>query len=255
MVNTDPLAGLGLLDPALGREPSETEWTRARASVERIMSDDRTACVRRRSRVRRPRLAAITTVAAVAAVGAVVVPSVLPSAADRAFAAWTTDPVELTSTQPLPLAEDCAQFGGGGTVTAADVLVAERRGPATQLLLHKGPAVAECVSFDSESVVGWTQVAGWPAAHPSGRTVTVDLLDSHGSGGDAFSNIAGRVGTDVAGVDVVRASGQVVHASVRDGWLTGWWPGADALDLRPIKIVVHTTDGTSATFAATDLLS
>ncbi|WIX83513.1 hypothetical protein QRX50_23505 [Amycolatopsis carbonis] len=190
-----------------------------------------------------------------AAVGAVVVPSVVPSTADRAFAAWTTDPVQLTAPQSLPLAQDCARFSGGGTVTAADVLVAERRGMATQLLLRKGPTVAECVSFDSESVVGWSAVADWPVAHPTGRTVVVDLLDSHGSGGDAFSNIAGRVGDDVTSVDVVRRSGQVVHASVRDAWLTAWWPGDDALDVSPMKIVVHATDGAAATFAANEPLS
>jgi hypothetical protein len=43
--------------------------------------------------------------------------------------------------------------------------------------------------------------------------------------GQAFRQLAGRVGPDVTGVTLVLADGSTVEATVANGWFAAWWPG------------------------------
>jgi len=238
---------LALLDPARGREPSAEEWIRARAAVDRIVASGDTGPAHVRPASRRRRFALVGAVAAVAAAGAVAVPALLPGTAEKAFAAWTAEPVELTGSQALPLAEKCAEDWDTGSVSPSDVIIAERRGVATLLILRRGAGSAECLSLDSKNAGARMGLFDGPAPPPPAGTATIETMSSYGSGDNQYSNVVGLVGPAVTGVDVVLPDGQVIETSVRSGWWAAWWPGPEGGEVNTIRVVVHGASG-DATF-------
>lgn len=93
------LRSLAVLDPARGREPSAMEWTRSQAAVERMMTAGQPARLSRRRWLLAGAAAAVAGV-----VGAVVVPALIPGAAEEAVASWTAAPTSRTGDQVLPQA-------------------------------------------------------------------------------------------------------------------------------------------------------
>jgi hypothetical protein len=97
------LAELSVLDPARGREPDSFERLRSDAALDRIIEGPR----------HRPMMRRTLIGATAAAVGAaLVVPSLFPSAADKAFASWTATPTPVTGQQVLPSARTCVSGFG-----------------------------------------------------------------------------------------------------------------------------------------------
>ncbi len=83
------LEQLTVLDPARGRQPSDAEWARSRAMVDRVTAG-------RPARPMRRTLVVVAAAAAAGAVGAVTLPSLLHSTAETAYASWTPAPGSLT---------------------------------------------------------------------------------------------------------------------------------------------------------------
>ncbi|WP_432843425.1 hypothetical protein [Dactylosporangium sp. CA-092794] len=231
---------LAVLDPARGREPSEAEWIRSRAAVDRIVAGPR----------RRParRWALVGGGAAVAgAAAAVLVPALLPGTAERAVAAWTAVPSARTGEQVLPQARACARNGVGGsaaTVQPADVLLAEQRGVATLLIMRKAGTVVECLSVGDDALAAMGLAGDGPLPPVAAGTVTLETMSSLGSGKHMWSNIVGLVGPGVTGVDVRLDNGRVVRASVKAGWWAAWWPGPEGGEVDHLTVLVHTGGGT-----------
>ncbi|MEV4759127.1 hypothetical protein AB0J86_29075 [Micromonospora sp. NPDC049559] len=240
------LADLAVLDPAAGREPSPEEWIRARAAVDRMIAPGEPADARARPRPLGRRFALVGAVAAVAAAGVVVVPALLPSTAEKASAAWTPEPSELTGSQVLPLARECAEAWEAGAPGADDVIVAERRGVASLLIMQRGAGSAECLSLDSHEVTAWMGLTEGPGATPPDGTVTIETMSSVGEGRSQYSNVVGRVGASVVGIDLVMPDGEVIRPSVRAGWWAAWWPGPEGGEVNTFRVVVHTAAGDSA---------
>jgi hypothetical protein len=240
------LEQLAVLDPAGGREPTAMDWTRSRAMLERVMADER-----RRTPVRRWLSVGVAAVA-VGGVAAVVLPSLLPSAADKAFGSWTAAPDELTGAQVLPQARLCAGNGVGGrssSVDPADVLLAERRGLATLLIMRKaGGVVVECMSAGpgkDEQLASMSLADGTLPTPPAG-TVDLQTMSSSGDGDGQWSNIVGLVGSGVTAVDVRLDRGQVFQASVKNGWWAAWWPGPEGGEVDHLTVIVHTAKGATS---------
>ena len=241
-----------ILDPARGREPSPAEFSRSQAAVERMMA----APVKRAAPVRRIAIG-LTAVAAAAVAGVLVVPAVLPSAADQAVASWTPEPGSLTGADVLPQARSCAEVGILGfdpaTVTSADVLLADQRGAATSLILRRGDKLVECMSVDGDNRFASMALADGPLPPVGREHVTIETQSSVGEGGAQFSQIAGRVDGSVARIDIVLADGTVVRTSSREGWWTAWWPGPAGGEVDTFEIRVTTEDGATKSYRQSQL--
>jgi hypothetical protein len=242
------LEQLTVLDPSRGREPSASEWARSQALVDRMTSG-------RRSRPMRRTLVVVAAAAVVGVVGAVTLPSLLQSTAERAYASWTPAPGSLTGEQVLPQARTCAGNGvgeadgaGGQRVVAdpADVLLAEQRGLATLLIMRKSNGViVECMSTgpgQDDQLASMSLADRKPPAPPAG-TVSLETMSSSGEGDTQWSNIVGLVGPGVTAVEVRLDGGRVFQASVRNGWWAAWWPGPEGGEVDTLTVTVHTAAG------------
>ncbi|WP_305785634.1 hypothetical protein [Symbioplanes lichenis] len=230
---------LSVLDPSRDREPTEMEWARSRAAVERAIAGGRPAPA--------PNRRWLTAGAALAlgVAAAVVVPAVLPGAGNEAIASWTAVPTARTGDQVLPQARECARNDVGGTstdsVAPADVLLAEQRGKATLLVLRKpGDITVECLSAGDVGMASMslTGPGAVPPPAPAG-SVTLETMSSYGDGDDMWSNIIGLAGPGVTGVEVRLDNGRVIQASVRNGWWGAWWPGPEGGEVDTFTVVVH----------------
>ncbi|MEH0937270.1 hypothetical protein [Micromonospora psammae] len=237
-----------MLDPARGRTPTQMEWTRSKASIERLMAGQAAAASVRRP-VKRRLVMGLAAVAAGAA-AVVAVPALLPGAAEKAMAAWTPTPGSLTGAQVLPQARECAGSDVGGSssaVKAEDVLLAEQRGLATLLIMKKSSGViVECLSAgDGDQLASMGLANGPLPVVPAGK-VDLQTMSSMGDGDEQLSNIVGLVGPEVTRVDVALDNGKVFQASVKSGWWAAWWPGSEGGEVDRLTVTVHTAKGTTS---------
>jgi hypothetical protein len=244
------LERLSTLDPARGREPTAAEWARSRAFVERVMAGEAGRRPAGRPRAGRWLLAG-TAAVATGAVAAVLVPALLPGAAEKAVASWTAVPSSRTGEQVLPQARACAGNGVGGSSSAVhpqDVLLAEQRGVATLLIMRKaGGEVVECLSVGDDAVASMGLTGAAPPPVPPAGTVNLETMSSLGDGDDLWSNIVGLAGPGVTAVELRLDDGRLVQASVRNGWWAAWWPGPEGGDgVDRFTVVVHSGGGTTS---------
>ncbi|GAA4250325.1 hypothetical protein [Dactylosporangium darangshiense] len=240
------LESLAVLDPSRGREPTDAEWTRSRAFIERTMatSEGRPA----RHRAARWLVVGAATVATGAA-AAVIVPAVLPGTAQKAMAAWTAVPTARTGDQVLPQARECADNEVGGrsaTVRPDDVVLAEQRGIATLLIMRKSGKIVECLSAGGHNLASMGLIDDGPLPAPPPGQVSLETMSSMGNRGHEWSNIIGLVGPGVTGVEVRLDNGRVVQASVKAGWWAAWWPGPEGGDFDHLTVIVHTATTTTS---------
>ncbi|RSM70092.1 hypothetical protein DMB66_09900 [Actinoplanes sp. ATCC 53533] len=241
------LEQLSVLDPAHGREPTAVEWNRANAVVDRIIDGRAVANTLPTRRPARRWVVGLAAAAAAAVAGVVVVPSLLPGTADRAFAAWTPVPGSLTGEQVMPQARRCAESGvgsGSGPVSPSDVVLAEQRGMATLLIQKRGAGLIECMIVDGESFAAMPLTEDAPPV-PAKDTVEVATSSSVGDDDDQYSNIVGLAGPSVTGVDLLLADGRKIKTSFAGGLWAAWWPGPEGGEADTIKVVVHNSTGTA----------
>jgi hypothetical protein len=190
--------------------------------------------------VLRPRF--VLPVIAAAAVAAVV-PSFLPGPIDRAVASWTPRADEIVGVRVLPQANACAHEEGAGSAEASDVLVAQRRGVTTAMIIKIGNGLWECLVSGEDHVFGWQALTDGPMPALATGTVTAETWSSRGEGDNQISNLVGRAGSGVTGIDVVLDNGTKLQTMSGGGWWTAWWPGPEGGEVDTFSIVVHTAAG------------
>jgi hypothetical protein len=245
---------LATLDPARNRVPTEVECRRARASVNTILRDSRRparAPVRRRVAIASVSLAA----AGVVAGGIVGVPGLTKT--DTAEAAWLPVPTAANPSQALEQAQACTRSWDATPTThavaAEDVLLAEGRGISTLTVMRKGNVVIECLSTDPGTLVGWSQVGEARTPLPADGVATIADMGATGDGGNVHSSVVGHAGPGVSEIEIVRANGDHVQASINNGWWAAWWPGAEGGDPSGVNVIVHTTQGGVTEHASSEL--
>lgn len=250
------LERLSLIDPSRDRVLTDSEERRAAAALERIMAETAPSTQPSTS----PQASTNRRLKVVGGFGggtvALVVGGLLFSGA--ASAAWKPVPDIASPAQAAEQATECTASWPDdrptGQVAASDILLAERRGDGRLTLLKKGDTVVSCFDIG----VGG---AGWGVIYdpivstktaPADDNVRVFSVETTGDGAAGYTDIIGRVGKDVTGVEVIAPDGTVVTASVSDGWFAVWFPGADPRGSLTTQVVVH-SGGAERTSVATDL--
>jgi hypothetical protein len=217
----DSLALLRNANPVQAN-PTAVDSAQATAMFEQIVSEPRNAHGRLRriagrlvgGRGARARLAVggagITAVAA-----AIVVVAISGSAAQPAFAGWSTTPTSALPEQTTAAAHRCGLAGR--------VLV-EARGPYTAAVFASRAGGSACVEGPSLSFVA--SVGGAQAADNRFKPDQIGTAVATGSDhtGHAFVLLAGRVGSAVRSIVIHRSNHTDVVASIKDGWYLAWWP-------------------------------
>lgn len=239
------LEQLSALDPARDWEPSPARRARSTSSLENLMRapaqpEPPGALFGSRWRI-------TASLAAACAVVTAVVASLLPGDGDAAYASWTPVPEPLTAAEALPAAEQCAAGWSTGwepPPAPDDVLLAERRGIATMVLIDKGAdGLVACDILDPANGVSGASLLDPDSPLPAANRVTVE---SQLASGDTawYSQVIGRSGPGVTDVDVILPDGTTIRATTRAGWWLAWWPGREGSGMgKELRFVVHSASG------------
>ncbi len=254
-MKTPMMVELEGLDPARDlRAPGRADDP----ALQTILGTDRATV-----KVRRAPRPVLVAGAAAAAVVAVAVGVTLTSSlgSPPAYASWTPAPADLSEAAATQAAEPCGTAAheitdgpDGPEVTEVPVrpVLTEVRGEYAYVVLAGDDAVTECFvttpADGEQDVVTSDAVLAADPAEPGPRDVTTLQAGtaswSESSTGDgALTSAFGRVGDDVAAIELTLDSGEVVRASVDDGWWAAWAPGASSL---PSAADVTFTDGSTA---------
>ncbi|UJP40404.1 hypothetical protein [Cellulomonas palmilytica] len=253
-----------LVDPA-GLSAAQDLVT-ARIAADEV-PDLRDRLPRRRSTAARVGLVG----AAAAAVAAVTL--VLPNPSDTpAFAGWTAVPASVTADELEAAGEKCLALrtGAAAEVPAdqrdgldnlqdAQPVIADRRGSTTFTVLRSDAGLQSCLIGPSVATSFVVSGAGGSAstgrgtsgAEPEGEYTSIGIVgDDTPPGADGASFVSGgvenatsdepwgfglgRVGADVASVELELTDGSTVEATVEDGTWAAWWPStASVAEVRP----------------------
>ncbi len=273
---TDRLAALRPTDPIDPDGLSDAH----RLVTARIAADDVPALADRAPR-RRPRAARLALVG-VAAAAVAAVPLLVPNPTDSAaFAGWTAVPATLGPDELAAAGDAClalrtdAAAGASGTdlplnLDGARPVVADRRGATTFAVLSSDAGLQSCLigprvrtSVTATDAGGSAFVDGTGSS--DGEQVGLGFVGEDtlpGDDGASFvsagvQNVGsdepwgfalGRVGGDVAAVEVRLSDGSTLEASVADGVWAAWWPSDETVrEVRPTL-----ADGTAGTAAELD---
>jgi hypothetical protein len=237
------LEELAVLDPARHNEPTDAQWNRSRAFVERTMASAPA------SRPRWLAAGAVTVAAAALGVaGAVVVPALFPGATQQAIASWTAVPTARTGDQVLDQAKTCGKSdveGSSTQVRPSDVILAEQRGDATMIIMRKTNGhIVECLGVGDAGFASMGLTDGTPLPPPPAGKLTLETRSSYGDGDDMFSNIIGLAGPGVTSIELRLNDGGTIQASVKDGWWGAWWPGPEGGEgTDEFTVTAHTATG------------
>ncbi|WP_402469585.1 hypothetical protein [Isoptericola aurantiacus] len=250
----DELAGL---DPARHvRAPGGPHDPELRA----VLAADRTARARY-APPRRPVRPVVVAGAAAFGVAAVAVGVTLSSTlgATPAYATWTPVPVTVDAAEAAeqagscPVAAHAITDGDDPQVTEVPLtpVLAETRGDYTYVVLAGDDAYGDCFVTavpDGGEDVFTSDAAEAPLAEPDARGLVVAQGGTASwSGGEAgegaVTSVFGRAGAEVESVTVASADGELVEATVSDGWFAAWAPGQDAF---AATAQVTYTDGSTA---------
>ncbi|SDS69479.1 hypothetical protein [Actinoplanes derwentensis] len=243
------LEELSALDPSRDWEPDPARRARSAAFVDELTrSPAQTGFATQTGFAARWRLVvSVAAVACAAVVGVLAVPSLLPGDLDAAYASWTPVPDRLTSTEALPEAQQCASGWSTGWIrqpTAGDVLLAERRGIATTLLIAKDDdGLVVCDILDPADGVAGASLLDPESPVPPADQVSV-ISQGAGGNGTWYSQVVGRAGPGVTDVDVILPGGTTIRATTRAGWWLAWWPGREGNGKADeLRFVVHGSAG------------
>jgi hypothetical protein len=237
------------LDPA-DRELSQAQRARAAITLERIVATDpQTSTPTPDGTTGRRTRVLLLVGGVVAAVTAAVVTVPIVTRGSQAFASWSPTPVELHGGQRATALKACLvlQSSPDGELALepnahGSALLAEARGGWTYVVFTApGPSGRQlqgsCLVPDDlvadprpgeggffGSLDGAEETASQPA-----RDVVREETYGLGSVDDgAFVYAEGRVGADVARIEVTTPSGRRVEASIENGRWGVWWPVGDA---------------------------
>lgn len=196
----------------------------------------------------------------VAAAAAAVVAVALPSPGDpAAFAGWTAVPAELSADELAAAGQQCLDLrthqGGDGpdaprNLDDARAVLTDRRGDTSFTVLASdaglqscliGPAVSSSTIVTSSGRGDAVMGSGSADQEQGGESIAIGIVGDDSpprpdaatfvSGGTQdygssapWSSAIGRVGDEVASVEVLLTDGTAVVASVNEGVWAAWWP-------------------------------
>jgi len=161
----------------------------------------------------------------------------LTHTAEPAFASWTPAPTEATD-GIVGLDPDCGDTwieGGGDTQIVhrlTDIVLEDVRGDYVFTIRSDGNSAIQCLRY-LPSGTGWSlEQDGWGFEQPVEISpldeavdgITTDVNDLEAFNGHAAAIAFGRVTPDITGVSATMPDGQVVAATVQNGWWGLWVP-------------------------------
>ncbi|MEV4345008.1 hypothetical protein AB0J83_11075 [Actinoplanes sp. NPDC049596] len=222
------------LDPARDYEPTPERRARATAALDQMFHRPRPAG-------RRLAFGAAALAAAAAVAFAAV--QLMPTGhGNRAYASWTPTPRAAAGAEVLPQALQCA---AGWTdwktpPTAADVVLAEKRGDTSLLLISKdGTDLTSCLILDPAQGPAGAELLDRSAPPPAADQVSTQTMSATEGTHGWYSAVVGRAGADVTRVEIKLPDGTVVRATVKNGWWAAWWPGHEGGEADAVRVVTH----------------
>ncbi|MCY1139067.1 hypothetical protein OWR29_13805 [Actinoplanes sp. Pm04-4] len=193
---------------------------------------------------------------AVAATVAVAAVQFVPGEDGNRAYAWTATPKAVPDADALAQARQCAAGWSDGrpAPTAADIVLSERRGTATLLLVKNGAELTSCFVLDPAQGPAGGDLLDTSAEPPAaGRVLNDSMGATEGSQG-WYSSLIGRAGAGVEKVEIELPDGTKVRASLKNGWWAAWWPGAEGGKADGVKIVVD-ADGKTRSFKPSEIFA
>jgi hypothetical protein len=216
---------LRALDPAREIPDDLCELPRARSTLALIMATGPATVEGRRSR-RCKHPVRYVAVAATVALGVGVGQELL--AGTTAYASWTATPRIANPTEEARWASDCRTRYSGHPYA---VRLVELRGDyAYTVLGAPGGYEATCLMRDNgpDQEVTGAGYEGVLTQEPAGGSiVTHGLVASSDGNGHADFEVTGKAGVEVISI-AFAADGTEVHAAIRDGFFSAWWPGRES---------------------------
>ena len=160
---------------------------------------------------------------------------------------WQPAPIRLPDDQLAAAIRACQgnqMIPAGGQIVLVD---ARGRGRAMVLFTAPGPTSGDCtVELDSNGFHprSGSAMTGDPVEVVGPNDVQTNGLGTEGGEtlngltAPAISSLTGRVGSNVAAVQLIVA-GQPILATTGNGWFAAWWPSADA----PTRTIAIGRDG------------
>lgn len=264
------------------QELREAFAARVEVVVPRIV--DRLSCVDfQPRRTQRRLLAKIGAAGGLVTTGAVAAVLVLGGGAPEAFAGWTAVPARVTAAS-LATARQACGIAHTAPVLAAEsrgpfvaVVFIHRDNPWQCITRGKTalmkttteypaglyePLPADKITTPSLAFTGYTasakrRIAELTAAedrlfrkHEAGpATYKIDdRIYAIKTGPDGLLSVTGTAGKGVRAVRFVLADGEIVTATVQDGWYEAWWPGsAKPGAAKAVRVMITTLAGSRST--------
>jgi len=182
----------------------------------------------------------------------------LTHAAEPAFASWTPVPTAAAVDGFIGLDADCpetwVEWVGFSQVEhrLSDIVLEDVRGDYVFTIRSDGESAIQCLRYLPDEN-GWgLERNGWGFSQPielapldrAPEGITTDVNDLEVFGGHAAAIAFGRVTPEITGVSATMPDGQVVAATVQNGWWGLWVPSEQWI---PETAEVTLADGSVST--------
>ena len=170
---------------------------------------------------RRRLLVGVSGVAALSLGGALAAVLSLVGGASPAFAGWTAQPTTPSADQ---LATSEAYCASNVPFSGLPLKLVDARGPFTFSIYSNGTSNDFCTTGPS-----FQNASGWNTSPP--MTVSAGRLflwTDHVStdSGQPYGSMIAEAGAGVTAAGITLDDGAQVTATVENGWVVAWWPGA-----------------------------
>jgi hypothetical protein len=254
--NLDQLLRDGAEPARPGRVPSQLLDT-----ILATPSDEVTE-VRRAPRRRTVWALAGLATAALVTTAVIVVPQ---AGGDTAFASWTPTAEPMSAEALRSLVPACVEVTmPAGAAAASDppynphppvqYALGEVRGTWEYVFVVTDEWSASCLRTPSGDVYqgGGSFDRGEDRPDLGRSGITLDAAAQEEANGGIARLTAGRVGTDVTGIDIITPSGKTVSATVSGGCFLAWFPDKEG-EKRPTRYVLHLKDGSERRLTQTGI--
>jgi hypothetical protein len=155
--------------------------------------------------------------------------SPVPGNQQVVFAGW----------QPVPTTPDAALADAASAVCGAAkdelpgmrMIGQDQRGSAAAIVFAGNGQLSICLVTRDKAGKVVATASGLTRLEPRASSLSVDsgLSQPETSNFPGLTIVAGRVGGDVSSVEVARADGVLVSATVTSGYFLAWWPTTDEI--------------------------
>jgi hypothetical protein len=170
---------------------------------------------------RRRLLVGVSGVAVASVAGVLAAVLSLAGGASTAFAGWTPQPTKPTAAQ---LATTKAYCASKVPWHGLPLKLVDARGPFTFIVYSDGTQNDFCTTGPAfQNASGWQTSS--PMTVPAGQLF---LWTDHvtADSGQPYGTMIAEAGADVTAVNVTLDNGDQVTATIENGWVAAWWPGA-----------------------------